>query len=659
MPRIDPLQLLKCLSVLLGPHGGIKSPEDVARLVSLMSKFSKKLVSKCIYVQILQATTTSLLSQFMRQGGWELVSTWIIEAAAQGNGPLLEQLLALTLQSPLDVQQLQMNNCPRSVKALTRDAPTQRVQELAVVVVDAWVQMARSVKTEQAMPMQQQQHTYTTVMPTVMSVPMQQQQQQLPPQVQQPPSTVNHEYLQQQPDLPQHFVQPTMVQEIVPHVSEPVPMQVEVQHETMEQATEEEPVHHMIPQEVEMQEVPAEEIKMEEPAHEEEVEEEETGGSNGSAEENDQWDAPLGQLPVYKITIRDGKQVLAKVYSGEQRAQKPPSSNTVVIKIAKEQPHSEAEPMVTKQEDSAVPLKQEITPKAPRGPGRRKQLLKPIVSEHHETARTDVLQETDKKKGTVDKITARMAKEQAARRAERIQREKHKKLKEKLLERETKEKERKAKVQEEKDQETLARLLGANKVASVGKIPKKAKVDDDKDKKPEERKSELRRNSAEDERRKEKSKADIKGEVKKEKEEPKKGIPSVKSEHPTVKTEQKKDLHKIVKSSSPSTLTNSTINHSKIKMKSFNAKPRTTGLEEPIGPPPARGQSKKDKDKKPSLSLNISKKRVSPPPGKELLPPEKKQKPNTEEEEEAESAAAKPTSILSPKLKPKRKYRGG
>ncbi|KAG8223254.1 hypothetical protein J437_LFUL001530 [Ladona fulva] len=33
-PRIDPLQLLKCLSVLLAPDGGIKSKEEVSRLAS-------------------------------------------------------------------------------------------------------------------------------------------------------------------------------------------------------------------------------------------------------------------------------------------------------------------------------------------------------------------------------------------------------------------------------------------------------------------------------------------------------------------------------------------------------------------------------------------------------------------------------------------------
>nr|CAD7601976.1 unnamed protein product [Timema genevievae] len=34
VPRIDPLQLLKCLSVLLSPEGGIKSKDEVQRLAS-------------------------------------------------------------------------------------------------------------------------------------------------------------------------------------------------------------------------------------------------------------------------------------------------------------------------------------------------------------------------------------------------------------------------------------------------------------------------------------------------------------------------------------------------------------------------------------------------------------------------------------------------
>ena len=80
MPRIDPQQLLKTLGVLLGPHGGIKSSEEVVRLVQLMQKFSRKLVSKCIYIRILKATPNELLEHFLSERGWELLNQWFSDA---------------------------------------------------------------------------------------------------------------------------------------------------------------------------------------------------------------------------------------------------------------------------------------------------------------------------------------------------------------------------------------------------------------------------------------------------------------------------------------------------------------------------------------------------------------------------------------------------
>ena len=85
MPRIDPLQLLKTLGVLLAPSGGIKSPEEVRRIVTLMHKFSKKLVSKCIYVQILRATTPELLDAFLEMDGWGLLNLWFADAVSSQN----------------------------------------------------------------------------------------------------------------------------------------------------------------------------------------------------------------------------------------------------------------------------------------------------------------------------------------------------------------------------------------------------------------------------------------------------------------------------------------------------------------------------------------------------------------------------------------------
>ena len=40
MPRIDPAQLLKTLGVLLAPHGGIKSSEEVAIMLKSSSSIN-------------------------------------------------------------------------------------------------------------------------------------------------------------------------------------------------------------------------------------------------------------------------------------------------------------------------------------------------------------------------------------------------------------------------------------------------------------------------------------------------------------------------------------------------------------------------------------------------------------------------------------------
>lgn len=88
---------------------------------SLMTKFSKKLVSKCIYIQILKCTETELLGLFMGSGGWSLVHTWLTESVVAKNSPLIKELLELLLLCPVDIERLKTNNCPKLVKELSRD----------------------------------------------------------------------------------------------------------------------------------------------------------------------------------------------------------------------------------------------------------------------------------------------------------------------------------------------------------------------------------------------------------------------------------------------------------------------------------------------------------------------------------------------------------
>lgn len=85
-----------------------------------MTKFSKKLVSKCVYVLILKNTEKELLASFMTEGGWNLVHLWLQDAYITKNWPLVIELLQLLLMTPVDVERLKMNNLPKVVKGLSR-----------------------------------------------------------------------------------------------------------------------------------------------------------------------------------------------------------------------------------------------------------------------------------------------------------------------------------------------------------------------------------------------------------------------------------------------------------------------------------------------------------------------------------------------------------
>ncbi|KAF6215208.1 hypothetical protein GE061_009960 [Apolygus lucorum] len=148
-PRIDPNQLLRCLSVLLSPSGGIKSKDEVQRIASLMSKFSKKLVSKCIYVLILKTTEPDLLDMFMSAGGWDLTFNWLSDGIQMRNWPLVVEMVELLLLCPVDIERLKGNNCPKLIKMLSKDQnATDHVRALACNVVDQWLAVVKGACTD-------------------------------------------------------------------------------------------------------------------------------------------------------------------------------------------------------------------------------------------------------------------------------------------------------------------------------------------------------------------------------------------------------------------------------------------------------------------------------------------------------------------------------
>ncbi|XP_075439667.1 serine/threonine-protein phosphatase 1 regulatory subunit 10 isoform X2 [Ascaphus truei] len=141
---IDPHELLKGLDCFLGRDGEVKAMEGMAKIFNLM-KESRKLVSRCIYLNIvLQTHSPDTLSKFIRVGGYKLLNNWLTYARTSNNSPLLHQIL-LTLQHlPLTVNHLKQNNTAKLVKQLSKGSDDAEVRKLACVLVGDWMAVIRS-----------------------------------------------------------------------------------------------------------------------------------------------------------------------------------------------------------------------------------------------------------------------------------------------------------------------------------------------------------------------------------------------------------------------------------------------------------------------------------------------------------------------------------
>jgi len=148
MTRIDPKQLLSTLSVLLAPDGGIRSAEEVPRIVQLMQKFSKKLVSKCIYIHILRSSSMALLEEFLSKRGWDLLNNWFCDGLKNKNYYLCGELVKLFALCPMTAARLKenasSNQAPRLIKQLSSDMRIEaEIRNLSLQVMNQWKRVAR------------------------------------------------------------------------------------------------------------------------------------------------------------------------------------------------------------------------------------------------------------------------------------------------------------------------------------------------------------------------------------------------------------------------------------------------------------------------------------------------------------------------------------
>uniref|UniRef100_A0ACB8EGB2 Uncharacterized protein n=1 Tax=Sphaerodactylus townsendi TaxID=933632 RepID=A0ACB8EGB2_9SAUR len=138
---IDPKELLKGLDCFLGKDGEVKTNEGITKIFNLM-KDAQKMVSRCIYLNILlQTRTQDILSKFIQAGGYKLLNTWLTSSKAANNVPLLQQIL-LTLQHlPLTVDHLKQNNTAKLVKQLSKsseDEASQAVIHISFKLLDGY-----------------------------------------------------------------------------------------------------------------------------------------------------------------------------------------------------------------------------------------------------------------------------------------------------------------------------------------------------------------------------------------------------------------------------------------------------------------------------------------------------------------------------------------
>lgn len=115
-----------------------------------MEKYSKKLVSKCIYIQILKCTEAELLGQFMTAGGWNLVHQWLKDGSDSKNWPFVQEIMEMFLACPVDSNRLKSNHTPKIVKELSENSSSAHVKLLATKLVQQWLKIAYHEKRAQS-----------------------------------------------------------------------------------------------------------------------------------------------------------------------------------------------------------------------------------------------------------------------------------------------------------------------------------------------------------------------------------------------------------------------------------------------------------------------------------------------------------------------------
>ncbi|ESP04991.1 hypothetical protein LOTGIDRAFT_230041 [Lottia gigantea] len=145
---IDAHQLLDALAPLLGPEGCIKGPVEASRISSLM-KDAVKMVSKCVYLNILRNTSeVTTLNKFIAVGGWDTLNQWLQDSKEPEFTGFLLELLKVYRDLPITVELLKKNNAAKTIKQFAK-SDNESIKVLSSDIVDKWMKTVRGGRADE------------------------------------------------------------------------------------------------------------------------------------------------------------------------------------------------------------------------------------------------------------------------------------------------------------------------------------------------------------------------------------------------------------------------------------------------------------------------------------------------------------------------------
>ncbi|KAH3796853.1 hypothetical protein DPMN_150428, partial [Dreissena polymorpha] len=108
-----------------------------------LMKEAKKIVNKCIYINVLKVETgKEILQKCMTGGGWDALNDWLQECREEDNMPMLCEILKVYKTLPVTVEILKTNKAAKTIKQLCKQDHDD-AKSLAKEIFDEWIKLVQ------------------------------------------------------------------------------------------------------------------------------------------------------------------------------------------------------------------------------------------------------------------------------------------------------------------------------------------------------------------------------------------------------------------------------------------------------------------------------------------------------------------------------------